>query len=99
MLSFAQTFVAKLQEFLRRNTEERQQQRAKIPEDSLLWLALGPSWTLDLAMAAGFPAGPAGVERTFDEMVEQGVCTVTSQLGNPVVEPGGNISIPPSVRV
>lgn len=52
----------------------QQERRAAIPADTLTWLAVSPPWSIDLAQACEFPAGPAGVSDTLHEAALEGLC-------------------------
>ena len=76
-MSIESVLRAGQQKFLQEAVEERIRARQQIPQDALLWMAVAPSWTVPLAGAAGFPAGPDGVEAVFDKMEEQDICRVS----------------------
>lgn len=48
--------------------------QADIPREALLWLALVPVWSRELAERAGFPAGEARPEQVLRRAAEEGLC-------------------------
>lgn len=65
--------------------ERRARQLAELPRPALEWLALAPLWTIDVAVAAGFPDGAdrAGLNALLAGLAGIGLCTV-GDVGDPV---------------
>ncbi len=62
------------QRALERLTKERDAERAKLPADAVLWLALAPFWTPRLASDAGLPADGSDAAKVLERMYELGLC-------------------------
>ncbi len=54
--------------------EDQQAQLKELGARGLAWLALAPAWTVDLARACDFPAGPLGLEGFLEEAEARGLC-------------------------
>jgi hypothetical protein len=95
-LSFEELLMRKQEELLAKRSEERAKSRADIPERALIWLALPPLWTLELAEKCSFPTiSGNGVHETLQRIYKErlcdcipagGVLVIDESTGNTIVE-------------
>jgi hypothetical protein len=59
---------------------EQKQRRADIPPDALVWMALVPSLSIEVAQVCDFPrsGAPSSVEYTLRRILEERLCEVTT---------------------
>src|SRR5438445_5876963 len=67
-----------------RKAASRAANRAKyfgvLPSEALLWMALAPSWTLELALSCNFPVGGEDTSKVFNLMVEANMVEVSRPI-------------------
>src|SRR5438105_4531379 len=95
-LSFEELLMRKQEELLAKRSEERAKSRADIPERALIWLALPPLWTLELAEKCSFPTiSGKGVHETLQRIYKERLCdcipaggelVIDESTGNTIVE-------------
>src|SRR4051812_22519574 len=82
-VEFEQLFARKQAAALAKLHAEVDERRAGLPERSLMWLALAPSWTIEQAQVCGFPTDGEPVDTTFERIEHAGQCESSASESGP----------------